>query len=72
MNAAHQHPTYCGLVLRALARFPDRVAFQTTERPVRYAEAADFIGRTQAVLQAGGLQRGQRVALLSANRWDSW
>ncbi len=72
MNAAHQHPTYCGLVLRALARFPDRVAFQTAERQVRYAEAADFIGRTQAVLQACGLQRGQRVALLSANRWDSW
>lgn len=72
MNPAQMHPTYCGLVLRALARFPDRVAFRTPERGVRYAEAADFIGRVQAVLLAQGLRRGQRVALLSANRWDSW
>ena len=72
MMTAHEHPTYAGLVLRALARYPDRVAFQAGTRTVSYAEAADFIARAQAQLQASGLARGQRMALLSANRWESW
>lgn len=72
MNEYHQNPSYCSLVLRALARYPSRIAFQTAERQVTYAEAAEFIGRTQAVLERMNLQRGQRVALLSSNRWDSW
>jgi len=72
MNEHHQNPSYCNLVLRALARHPSRIAFQTPEHQVTYAEAAGFIGRTQAVLEGMNLQRGQRVALLSSNRWDSW
>lgn len=72
MNEHHQNPTYCSLVLKALARYPSRIAFQTAEQQVTYAEAAGFIGRTQAVLERMGLQRGQRVALLSSNRWDTW
>jgi fatty-acyl-CoA synthase len=70
--SAYQPPSYVGLVLRALARFPTRVAFRAGARGVTYAEAADFIGRAQAVLQARGLKQGQRMALLSANRWESW
>ena len=60
MNEYHQNPSYCSLVLRALARYPSRIAFQTAERQVTYAEAAEFIGRTQAVLERMNLQRGQR------------
>jgi fatty-acyl-CoA synthase len=68
----HDHPTFAGLVLRALARFPDRIAFQAGDRRVSYAEAAGFIGRAQALLHVRGLARGQRLAVLSANRWESW
>lgn len=60
------------LALRALARYPDRVAFSGTTGDLTYAAAADLIGRFQRVLATRGLGRGDRVALLSGNSAEAW
>ncbi len=58
--------------LRALARFPDRTAFSWDGGSLSYAGTSDMIGRMQRVFSQSGLERGQRVAVLSANRVESW
>jgi fatty-acyl-CoA synthase len=68
----HLGPTLSSLALRAFARFPDRPAFCSEAGRVTCAAVADTVGRFQAVLAARGIGRGHRVALLSANRWESW
>ncbi len=68
----HLGPTLPSLALRAFARFPDRPAFCSEAGRVTYTAVADTVGRFQAVLAAWGIGRGHRVALLSANRWESW
>jgi len=65
-------PTVCAQTLRALARYPSRTAFSWPGGSISYAGATDLIGRIQKVLMQLGLQPGARVALLSANRADSW
>ena len=65
-------PTACGQTLRALARYPSRVAFSWPSGSITYAGATELIGRMQKVFMQLGLQPGARVALLSANRADSW
>ena len=65
-------PTACGQSLRALARYPSRVAFSWAGGSITYAGATELIGRIQKVFMQLGLQPGARVALLSANRADSW
>jgi fatty-acyl-CoA synthase len=72
MTAPLPGPTYPSIALRALARFPDRVAFRAGDVDVSYAAALDTIGRMQAAMSARGVGRGSVVAVLSANRWDSW
>ncbi|NDZ17769.1 acyl-CoA synthetase [Variovorax sp. WS11] len=59
-------------VLRALARHPGRPAFTWDGGEMSYRGAAELIGRIQKVFLAHGLGRGVRVAVLSANRVDSW
>ena len=71
----HPHltpPSLCNLTLRALRRHPDRVAFQSPASRLTYRQALDLIGRFQAVLHQAGLRAGTRVALLTANRADTW
>jgi fatty-acyl-CoA synthase len=58
--------------LRALARHPDRIAFAWDGGQLSYRGTTDLIGRFQAVYAASGLSRGERVAILAANRADSW
>ncbi len=66
-------PTVGGSALRALARHPQRSAFvDPSGKHTTYAAAAELIGRYQAVLSEHGLQRGSCVAILSANRMESW
>ncbi|MGU3651485.1 AMP-binding protein [Mycolicibacterium sp. A43C] len=66
-------PTISGLTLRVLARHPHRDAFiDPFGQRTTYAEAAALIGRYQSVLTDRGLRRGSRVAILSANRMESW
>lgn len=65
-------PTHPSIALRALSRHPGRVAFRSGDTDISYAAALDTIGRMQAVMTARGIGRGSKVALLSANRWDTW
>jgi fatty-acyl-CoA synthase len=61
-----------GQTLRALARYPSRTAFSWPGGSITYRGALDMIGRLQGVLVAQGHAPGTRVALLTANRTDSW
>ena len=65
-------PTVCGQTLRALARYPSRVAFSWPGGSITYAGATELIGRFQKVFMQLGLEPGARVAFLTANRADTW
>jgi fatty-acyl-CoA synthase len=65
-------PTACGQTLRALARYPSRVAFSWPGGSITYRGATELIGRMQKVFMQLGLKPGARVALLTANRADTW
>jgi fatty-acyl-CoA synthase len=65
-------PTVCGQTLRALARYPSRVAFSWPGGSITYAGATELIGRLQKVFMQLGLKPGARVAFLTANRADTW
>lgn len=58
--------------LRALARYPERVAFSCDGGSLTGAGTLDLIGRMQKVFASTGLGRGQRVAVLTANRVETW
>jgi fatty-acyl-CoA synthase len=68
----HAFPTGCGQTLRALARYPSRLAFSWPGGSITYAGATELIGRIQRVFMQLGLRPGARVAFLTANRADSW
>ena len=71
-NPLYAFPVACEQTLRALARYPSRTAFSWPGGSLTYRGATDLIGRIQSVFVQLGLQPGARVALLSANRADSW
>jgi fatty-acyl-CoA synthase len=73
-NQGHitEAPTGTSLILRALARFPDRTAFSWDGGALSYAATRDLIGRLQAAMAAAGLRKGQTMALLSANSAETW
>lgn len=68
----HSAPTIFSLTLRALKRYPERLAFKWGDHQLTYAATIKMIARMQAVLQAQGLKAGQRIALLTANRAETW
>jgi len=65
-------PTFFSLTLRALKRYPERLAFKWSQGKLSYAATAKMIGRMQAALIAQGMQNGERIALLTANRVETW
>jgi len=73
MNAAiTEAPTGTTMILRALARFPERTAFAWDGGSLTYRATLDLIGRLQAAMAAAGLAKGQTVAFLSANSAETW
>jgi fatty-acyl-CoA synthase len=72
VTAAQAGPTIGSLALRVLRRHPERVAFTGDGCELTYGQADALIGGYQAVLVAAGLDRGARVAVLSANRAEAW
>lgn len=64
-------PTSSALVLRALRRYPSRIAFSWDDGSLTYAGALDLIGRFQGVFKAAW-PNPIVVALLSANRAEAW
>ncbi len=71
-NPLYAFPVACEQTLRALARYPSRTAFAWPGGSISYQGATDLIGRIQGVLMRLGLAPGARVALLTANRADTW
>lgn len=67
-----QAPTGTTMTLRALARFPDRMAFAWDGGSLTYRGARDLIGGLQAAMAAAGLTKGQTAAFLSANSAETW
>jgi fatty-acyl-CoA synthase len=65
-------PTVGSQTLRALARYPERIAFSWPNGSISYRGTADLIGQFQNVFMSLGAQPGTRVALLTANRADTW
>ncbi|MBT7667328.1 MAG: acyl-CoA synthetase, partial [Rhodospirillaceae bacterium] len=72
MSNLHQGLTSGSSMMRAMARWGDRVAFSGYGGTFTYAQCLDLVGRYQAVMQGAGAKRGQRLAILSANRADGW
>src|SRR5262249_14695483 len=71
-HAIAQGPTTTTLTLRALARFPERVAFAWGGGHLTYRTTRGVIGRLQAAMAAAGLKKGQTAAFLSANSAETW
>ena len=69
MTWLHEETTFGSQTLRALRRFPDRVAFSTDDVRVTYSHVLDVIGALQGVFIGLNPSRGGGVAILSANRW---
>jgi fatty-acyl-CoA synthase len=64
--------TYCGLIVEALTRFPNREAFIHGDRRVSYRQAAHITAGFLAALQERGVGRGDAVALLAPNSPELW
>jgi fatty-acyl-CoA synthase len=71
-NPLYANPVVCEQTLRALARYPSRTAFSWPGGSLTYQGTTELIGRIQKVFSQLGLEPGARMALLSANRADSW
>lgn len=71
-DPVHASSPTCAQTLRALARYPGRIAFAWPGGSLSYQGTIDLIGRIQGVFMQLGLQRGARVAFLTANRADTW
>ena len=72
MPALHEPARYTDLVVAALRRFPERVAFREGGREVTYARTADLLARWVAVFRRRGLRPGEGVGVLSPNRHEVW
>ncbi|WP_315777835.1 MULTISPECIES: AMP-binding protein [unclassified Bradyrhizobium] len=68
----HTFPVVCEQTLLTLSRHPSRTAFSWPGGSLSYQGAIDLIGRMQGVFMRLGLSPGTRVALLTANRADTW
>jgi fatty-acyl-CoA synthase len=71
-DALNAFPTAGTQALRALARYPSRTAFAWPGGSISYRGTTDLIGSIQKVFMGLGAGPGTRVALLTANRADSW
>lgn len=67
-----ESPTDATLALRALRRFPDRIAFRWDGGEMTYRETEQLIAGMQVELKAMGVGPGNNVAILSANRAEAW
>ena len=64
--------TYGELILTALRRFPERIAFLQDDRRLTYRETADLLARWITLFTQRGLKPGQGIGILSPNRPEVW
>lgn len=64
----YQHCRFGDLALRALKRYPDRIALIYQDRKITYREVEQRVSRLVQAMKAAGLGRGDGLALLTANR----
>ena len=69
-HRAHVGGTIGDLIIQAIARYPDRVAFIDEQSRLSYRQLGRRIGQAMAAFSALGLKRGDGVAQLSGNRSD--
>jgi fatty-acyl-CoA synthase len=65
-------PTLGTQTIRALSRYPERIAFAWDGGGITYRAALDLAGRIQAEFHSRKIGRGERVALLTSNRAETW
>jgi fatty-acyl-CoA synthase len=71
-SALYELPTVGGQTLRALRRYPSRTAFSWPGGSITYQGVIDLIGRMQTIFVNSGVRPGGRVAVLTANRAETW
>ena len=71
-SACHEGCSLGDLIVRALARGGDRIAFVDDDRSLSYREVGEMLSRLIQALAARGLMRGDAVATLSANRVEAF
>ncbi|TMD52173.1 MAG: acyl-CoA synthetase [Chloroflexi bacterium] len=64
--------TTCDIIVSALRRFPDRVAFRMDGKDMTYRQTEDTLRRWVVLLHQRGFLPGQGVGLLSLNRPEAW
>src|SRR5690625_4030252 len=69
MNRARRN-TLGDLLTRTAARYPDKQAFLFQERKVTYEQLANLVNQTAHGMLEVGIQKGNRLALLSKNSLD--
>ena len=71
-NPFHQDCNMGDLLIRAIQRGGDRVAFVLDEQQITYREFGALLSRFVQALKARGLQRGDAIAVLSSNRPEAF
>src|SRR5271170_1709565 len=72
MPGSHESVRYVDLVLAALQRFPDRVAFHQDGRDLTYRHTRELLARWVAIFRKRELRLGEGVGVLSPNRPEVW
>ncbi|HLN77802.1 MAG TPA: fatty acyl-CoA synthetase, partial [Nocardioidaceae bacterium] len=65
-----RHQALGDLPRRTANRFPHKLALVDGDTRLTFAELDAVIGRTAAALDAAGMEKGDRLALLSHNCWE--
>ncbi|GLC97131.1 acyl-CoA synthetase [Cupriavidus sp. TA19] len=69
-HEAHQGSTVADLIITAIERFPDRIAFRNDEATVSYRALGEKISQIAQYFDSIGLQPGDTVAQLAVNRFE--
>lgn len=72
MAGLHQEASLGDVVISALRRYPDRVAFRYEGTEMTYRQTEEALGRWVAVLHELGLRPGEGVGMLTPNRPEAW
>lgn len=72
MTTHHVHAggTIGDMIIQAIARYPDRIAFVDDHSRITYKQLGERIGQAIAAFAALGLKRGDGIVQLSGNRTD--